>query len=85
MLWVLITSIVLICILILAGAWLGTPLVLRGLQTRALLNHCEAGGMIALTYDDGPSPEVTPRILDMLDELQVKATLYSTQAEAQRD
>jgi peptidoglycan/xylan/chitin deacetylase (PgdA/CDA1 family) len=29
-----------------------------------------------LTFDDGPHPEVTPRVLDVLDEEQAKATFY---------
>jgi len=35
----------------------------------------EARG-VALTFDDGPSPEHTPRILDLLDEAGVKATFF---------
>jgi peptidoglycan-N-acetylglucosamine deacetylase len=31
---------------------------------------------IALTIDDGPDPEVTPRVLDILDQYQVKATFF---------
>ena len=31
---------------------------------------------VALTFDDGPSPEHTPRVLDMLDEARVKATFF---------
>lgn len=31
---------------------------------------------VALTFDDGPDPEVTPRVLDMLDEAGVKATFF---------
>jgi peptidoglycan/xylan/chitin deacetylase (PgdA/CDA1 family) len=31
---------------------------------------------VALTFDDGPSPEHTPRILDLLDEAKVKATFF---------
>ena len=76
MLWVLITSIVLVCALILGGAWLGMPLLLRGLQNKALRNYCKTEGVIALTYDDGPSPDVTPKVLDLLDELQVKASFF---------
>ena len=32
--------------------------------------------MVFLTFDDGPVPEVTPRVLDLLDELGVKATFF---------
>ena len=35
----------------------------------------EARG-VALTFDDGPSPEHTPRVLDLLDEAGVKATFF---------
>jgi peptidoglycan-N-acetylglucosamine deacetylase len=35
----------------------------------------EARG-VALTFDDGPSPEHTPRVLDMLDAAGVKATFF---------
>lgn len=31
---------------------------------------------VALTFDDGPDPEVTPRILDLLDEAGAKATFF---------
>ncbi len=34
--------------------------------------------LIALTYDDGPEPVNTPRILDILDEEDVKATFFIT-------
>jgi len=33
-----------------------------------------AGGLAALTFDDGPTPELTPRILDVLDRYGVGAT-----------
>ncbi|MBL9160472.1 MAG: polysaccharide deacetylase family protein [Verrucomicrobiales bacterium] len=32
--------------------------------------------VIAITFDDGPHPENTPRLLDMLKERKVKATFY---------
>ena len=35
----------------------------------------EARG-VALTFDDGPSPEHTPKILDLLDAARVKATFF---------
>src|SRR3954447_10816987 len=34
------------------------------------------GKYIALTFDDGPSPSVTPRILEVLKEHQAKATFF---------
>lgn len=35
-----------------------------------------ARGEIALTIDDGPDPEVTPRVLDLLDAAGAKATFF---------
>lgn len=40
--------------------------------------------LIALTFDDGPSPATTPRLLDILREKQVKATFFVTGNMAQR-
>ena len=34
------------------------------------------GKSIYLTFDDGPIPEVTPWVLDQLDELGIKATFF---------
>jgi len=31
---------------------------------------------VSLTFDDGPDPEVTPRVLDLLDGLQAKASFF---------
>ncbi|MHB8330033.1 MAG: polysaccharide deacetylase family protein, partial [Acidimicrobiales bacterium] len=42
---------------------------------------------VALTFDDGPSPQDTPRTLDLLDELGMRATFFvlGTQAQAHPD
>ena len=37
---------------------------------------------IALTFDDGPDPEVTPRVLDLLDRYGVKASFFCIGAKA---
>ncbi|ORZ37281.1 hypothetical protein BCR44DRAFT_1043100 [Catenaria anguillulae PL171] len=37
---------------------------------------CGWSGMLALTYDDGPSPAFTPPILDALRDANVKATFF---------
>ena len=43
-----------------------------------------ARGEVALTIDDGPDPEVTPAVLDLLDRLQVKATFFCIGDKARR-
>ncbi len=35
-----------------------------------------SGNLIAMTFDDGPQPENTPRLLDILRERNIKATFY---------
>jgi peptidoglycan/xylan/chitin deacetylase (PgdA/CDA1 family) len=31
---------------------------------------------LAITFDDGPNPEITPRLLDLLDQYEAKATFF---------
>ena len=35
-----------------------------------------ARGEVSVTFDDGPDPEVTPRVLDLLDRHQAKASFF---------
>lgn len=37
---------------------------------------CAKVACMALTFDDGPNPEITPRILDILDQHNAKATFF---------
>jgi peptidoglycan/xylan/chitin deacetylase (PgdA/CDA1 family) len=41
-------------------------------------------GQIALTFDDGPDPTLTPRVLDLLDAYRVQATFFCIGAHARR-
>ncbi|HEY1609895.1 MAG TPA: polysaccharide deacetylase family protein [Paraburkholderia sp.] len=43
-----------------------------------------AAGQIALTIDDGPNPDVTPRVLDLLDRHGARATFFCIGDEARR-
>ncbi|MFG2928973.1 polysaccharide deacetylase family protein [Streptomyces achromogenes] len=55
-----------------AASWLPglRPLLFPGLAGTGHVRH------IALTFDDGPDPESTPRFLDVLDRLGVRATFF---------
>ncbi|AOI93349.1 polysaccharide deacetylase family protein [Burkholderia pseudomultivorans] len=44
----------------------------------------EAGRRIALTIDDGPDPDVTPRVLDLLDRYDACATFFCIGDRARR-
>jgi len=52
----------------------------RGGPTIGNMQYTNGGGLkdkeIALTFDDGPNPDVTPRILGILDKHCVKATFF---------
>jgi peptidoglycan-N-acetylglucosamine deacetylase len=41
-----------------------------------LRRRCARAGVLALTYDDGPGPRLTPRLLDLLAERDARATFY---------
>lgn len=40
------------------------------------LKHPKGSRRVYLTFDDGPIPEMTPRVLDILDNYGVKATFF---------
>lgn len=48
---------------------------LYGPTLRHLLAHGSVR-QIALTFDDGPNPSVTPQLLNLLDRHQAKATFF---------
>jgi peptidoglycan/xylan/chitin deacetylase (PgdA/CDA1 family) len=51
------------------GSWVGPN------QSR-LPASAAARGEVALTFDDGPDPDVTPRVLDLLDRHGARATFF---------
>ena len=73
-------------------AGLGAGVALYGAQypTAQLYGHtvCRfpaARGKLALTYDDGPNPAYTPRLLDLLDAYGAKATFFLIGRWAERE
>lgn len=52
------------------------PRLLRLLYPRALWRIAPAERAVYITFDDGPIPEVTPWVLDVLDRYGVKATFF---------
>jgi peptidoglycan/xylan/chitin deacetylase (PgdA/CDA1 family) len=66
--------------LYLAGSLLALYLVLHP-RSRWLVDNrsqvvCNGRACVALTFDDGPDPVTTPRVLDVLREKQVRATFF---------
>jgi peptidoglycan/xylan/chitin deacetylase (PgdA/CDA1 family) len=65
-----------------AGLWPRSSLL--GHNWTALPEAAGDRNQIALTIDDGPDPDVTPRVLDLLDRYQAQATFFCIGDEARR-
>jgi peptidoglycan/xylan/chitin deacetylase (PgdA/CDA1 family) len=65
-----------------AGMWPRSTLL--GPNLTRLPAEAVARREIALTFDDGPDPEVTPRVLDILDAHGVRASFFCIAEEAAR-
>ena len=52
------------------------PQFIRQLYPRACWRMDPSERAVYLTFDDGPIPEVTPWVLDMLDKYRIKATFF---------
>jgi len=59
------------------STWLGSNM-------RRLPAAAAARGELAVTIDDGPDPEVTPRVLDLLDAARARATFFCIARQAER-
>jgi peptidoglycan-N-acetylglucosamine deacetylase len=57
-----------------AGLWPRSKLL--GPNWTSLPREVAARGEVAVTIDDGPDPEVTPRVLDLLDAHRAKGTFF---------
>ncbi|NUT51191.1 MAG: polysaccharide deacetylase family protein, partial [Saccharothrix sp.] len=60
----------------------GGPLI--GTDGTGLTSRAVPDGTVVLTFDDGPDPEWTPRVLDVLRRHDVKATFFVTGVAAAR-
>ena len=69
-------------LLTLLGLWPRSQAL--GSNWTTLPDAAAARNEIALTIDDGPDPVVTPQVLDMLDQHQVRATFFCVGEKAAR-
>jgi len=53
-----------------------SPLILRTLMPGLTWQVNTTEKVIFITFDDGPSPTITPQVLDILDQFQAKATFF---------
>lgn len=70
--------------LVLTAAGLWPKSTLLGPNWTRLPASQGSNDRIALTIDDGPDPDVTPRVLDVLDEHGARATFFCIGEQAQR-
>ena len=56
-------------------AW-GAASIHSGMFIRAICKGDPGNARVALTFDDGPHPEATPKILDFLESEGIKATFF---------
>jgi peptidoglycan/xylan/chitin deacetylase (PgdA/CDA1 family) len=59
--------------MLLTGLFLGAAFLIGSPAVKAMVNGKK---QVMLTFDDGPHPDYTPRILDILDQHQVKAIFF---------
>jgi peptidoglycan-N-acetylglucosamine deacetylase len=62
--------------LVLTGAGLWPRSSLVGHNQRRLSQAASQAQQIALTIDDGPDPDITPAVLDILDQAQAKVSFF---------
>ena len=60
------------------------PYAARRLRVRRMQQQLARSRTLVLTYDDGPSPSLTPRILDILRKFEVRATFFMLGSNALR-
>jgi peptidoglycan/xylan/chitin deacetylase (PgdA/CDA1 family) len=63
---------------VLLGLYFILPYWARNYLRRKFLLAIKESDLVCLTFDDGPNPESTLPILDLLEELDVKATFFLT-------
>ena len=62
----------------------GLPLVERLREVQRLSRRCRATRTLVLTFDDGPGPDLTPRLLTELERFGGKATFFALGRRAER-
>lgn len=74
--WIWTMSVVFVYHLSLTVAGLIPRSTLLGPNITRLPDEAAKRGEVAITIDDGPDPDVTPKVLDILDRYQAKATFF---------
>ena len=72
-----------LAVLIIAASWFLLPYAIRRWDQAVCQKTCAENGMIALSFDDGPGRDLTDKLLNLLDDLNIKATFFMIGSRAQ--
>lgn len=64
--------------------WIKTPKIISKIFSNYHWNYNPAGNSVYITFDDGPIPEVTPWVLEQLEQYDAKATFFCIGDNVQR-
>ncbi len=64
--------------------WVKTPWIIKKLLPRLVWNKPSKQKIVYLTFDDGPHPEVTIELLDILKTQQIKASFFCLGSNAEK-
>jgi peptidoglycan/xylan/chitin deacetylase (PgdA/CDA1 family) len=67
---------IVLCVILLTTIGLGVFWMPSGLFARPILSGARGGAELALTFDDGPDPDHTPKVLDVLERHGHRATFF---------
>jgi len=73
-----------IALLVLLGVLFAVPYAIQKLAVKRLAARCRAQNRLVLSFDDGPGPTLTPRLLAELRSHGVRATFFSLGRRATR-
>jgi len=78
-----VTVAVLSVLVVVAALYIVVPSLAKLLLRSRFLGQCVGADKACLTFDDGPDPQVTPKLLELLDDAGVKATFFVVGKKAQ--
>lgn len=73
-----------IALLFIVTLYMVVPSLITRIAGLGVIRKGRAVRQVAFTFDDGPHPEYTPRLLDLLEAHQVKATFFVLGAQAEQ-
>lgn len=67
---------ILLGLFVVLGVWFLFPYAVRRFQARQLAGLCRKHRVVVLSFDDGPSESLTPRVVALLRQLGIRASFF---------